>query len=409
MSLERPRHLAPFFLSYINQKKVTDLVETQIQSDERPLYFQSYQDIKEYQKRIAFEERCKQREGLCSQLMEINPTNLIWQYGKEFFATLPSGKKAVWQLLKNWGVFQAKDDRLTPPPDLKNSYPREFIDLDQETMLRLIAKHKNITSEELLANPQLMAQYQSLLDEAELARQASLEQYDILKSGLLDVNGMPLLAKDYIKALIEASEKLGGATVVPTGLSADEMKTYQSLSQKDGNDNTLLLGLNKGISPALLRSAANNQSKDLQMLSYITKADVAQIPLLDSSCSMGMLYVWHHIPPDQKAAVLAEMLRVSGKMPGGGIALNIFEPLSSKSLLKMVLDTNWFLGHETAMFDAMIGTTICGGQTKDSLVEELSQLQPTVKWYAETLPAIPMVVSEIIIPQQQVRVAAYPF
>lgn len=406
MFSERPRHLAPLALSFLNQGKVSGLIDTQVRSAEVPLYFKTYQSVQEYQKRIAFEKRCQQRESLCAQLIEVDLNNPIWGYGEEFFATLPQGKKAIWQLLKNWEVFQAQDDKLTPPSALKNSYPREFIDLDRETMIALITNHNNITPKEFLASPQLIAQYQSLLDQVELARQASLEQYDILKSGLLDVNGMPLLAKDYINALIEASEKLGGATVVPTGLSADEMKTYQSLSQKDGNS-ALLLGLNKGISPALLRSI-RDQPTDLRAASYITKADVGQIPLVNSSCSMGMLYVWHHIPEDKKAAVLAEMLRVSGEMAGGGRALNIFEPLSSRGLLKMVLDTNWYLGHETAMFDAMVGTTICGGQTENSLAKELSELAPGVKWYTETLPSIPSALSDLILPQQQIRAAAYP-
>lgn len=345
-------------------------------------------------------QRCNERIKLCEILQEIDPLNQTWDYASKFFNTFPKGRDAILQLSQKWGVIRNGRNSIAPPEGLEDAYPREFIDLDEETILSLNKGKTDIDTQNL----------------AEKARRSSLTQYENLKSGLLNA-GVPLLCRDYIKTMHEI---LPEAPLCLIGLSEDEAQTYNSL--RGGKKKPPLIGVNKGFSPGIERMIQEGEiieindnhikTSDLQRgVIYATRADITKkgLPISRNEFKIGLLYVWHHIPKDDKEDFLEMLMKHSIKSPDGGIALGIFEPHNNINLYRMVLETNSYLGHETAAFDALIGTTACGGQSREGFRQEISNLSGRDNWRSCTfpnLPPLPLFQSKIL-PTQQVAVLGW--
>lgn len=387
---ERPRHLAPNFLSRVNE------------------------GIIKRSNQFEIEYQCNERIKLCELLQTADPNNPTWKYAKEFFETFPQGKEAIWDLSIRWGIFEKKkngsshsEKELKAPPGMDEVYPREFLDLDTDTVKKLDPNQ----------NPNL-----SRL--AEEARRASLAQYDELKSHLLKAGKIPLLCGDYIRTLIKMDPKAPSCII---GLSADEAQAYSVLSRRDSNGNPPpLLGINKGYSPTIEKMIENgkieeihnyNQKINSQELEpgkiYITKIDITQsLPIEKDQFKIGALYVFHHFPKKEQGELTNTLLDHAKELPGGGLGVAFFEPLSSQELYMMVLDTNWFLRQPTSAFDALIGTTACGGQTVPSFLEKMKSYTPEQQWYGKLYPNTPPLpffapfFERKILPQQQVGLTA---
>lgn len=388
----------------------------------------------------AMLKRCLERKDLCKKLQKVDPRNPIWGYGEEFAEVFPSGPSAVWEYLGSKGVFpKPNDGSLVCPEELEHVYPREYIDLDRETMLSLIARFENISgspSEEDLSR--IESEYSDLLELGEKARRASLGQYDLLKSGGLWGYGgpipflplsklrLPILARDFIQS---ANDSAAGGPVCVIGLSADEVRTHQALwqSRKDGRQFPPLLGLNKGFSPAIEKMIEEGNIEPLSLSGgdqvaardldrgkiYASKFNVLDgLPLKPGDFSINMLYVWHHIPEAHQADLLKNIVDVAARVNGSSsrVAVNIVEARGSERLLRMVNETNSLLGNETAAFDATLGTTVCGGQQTLSFVEFAKGVVPEVNWKAGLYPKdIPQAIffQERVLPSQQVGLRGY--
>jgi len=351
-------------------------------------------------KKEDIETRCLKRIELSKLLQKTDTNNKIWEYSEEFFSKFPQGKDAVWQLLKKWKITSEDKEFLSSPKDIDNSYPREFIDLDKETVMKLTN-----------GNPE-----NKILSLAEEARQNSLEQYDRLKSGLLNV-GVPLLSKDYIN---ELQRYFPQTPLLLIGLSADEILNYRKLNNKYYRfEKPPLLGVNKGYSPEIERMVKsndvieikNNTEIDANDLDrgkiYITKSDVTKrLPVKPNKFKIGALYVWHHIPRESRIDFLTNLEEKAIKTQDNNIGLAIFEPHNNPNLLRMVLETNVYLGHETAAFDALIGTTACGSQTSESFLKEVNNLDCKINWESQTFPKLPPfnTFQRFVLPTQQVAI-----
>ena len=348
--------------------------------------------------REEVESRCTERIQLSKSLQTIDPQNKTWEYAEMFFQTFPKGRDAVRKLSQEFGILNSRGE-LCPANGLEDAYPREFIDLDKETIEGMSNNIKVVNEVSILA---------------ENSRRVSLTQYDKLKTGLLNT-GVPLLCKDYVS---EMQNFLPNKPVCLIGLSADEAKAYKILA-RNHNIKSPLIGVNKGYSPAVeemiknreiteLNSNRNIKSSDLNEGNvYITKANITKnLPLSPGEFKIGSLYVWHHIPQEEKSDLLKRLVDYSFKSPNGDVALAIFEPHRNPHLYKMVLETNAWLGNETAAFDALIGTTACGSQTKESFVSEVNNIAPQVNWSGRTYPNIPPLPAfhQMILPIQQTAV-----
>jgi hypothetical protein len=352
-------------------------------------------------KEEVFQE-CKERIELSKLLQRVDSQNPTWNYAEEFFEEFPKGPQKIWGLFHKWGVFNPNrrdlDKQLHTPENLKNASPREFMDLDAET-IGALTNDRNITRR------------------AEEARLSSWSQYHKLKNNYLAPGGNPLLCGDYVTTIASRNK--------PTcliGLSLDEVIAYKKFHTKKGNSASFppLVGINKGFSPEMKEEMENGRIISLEERGVIKVEDLKPgkvytyqanitggLPIKENQFAIGMLYVWHHIPIQDRTKFLKE---AQGKAIGlnKGSGLFIFEPLSNRQLLQMVVGTNYWIGHPTALFDAAVGTTICGGQTKNSFRKELESSVSNLVCDIKTYPSLPpfSLFQNHILPYQQVGAIA---
>jgi len=412
VDLPRPTHIVPNILSHSFERRSNSSGNSR-----ESLYSQE-----------KMKERCEARIRLCTQLEEIDPDNPTWGYAKEFFNVFPSGPLTVVELLRKWRVIpkdkngRQPETELKPPFGMEKAYPREFIDLDRKTIEEMITGHRNKNQENHPKSEQLHTKDKDLFELAESARTDSLSQYDRLKRDLLTIGGVPLLCRDFIGKMNEA----GNNARCLIGMSADESDAHSKLSRGSNNRKALaspLLGINKGFSPKIEERiekgevillphtpGAKVDSKDLEPgKTYAIKCDITEeVPIKDGQFNIGGLYFWHHIPDSERKSLLTNLVQIAAKKDGQ-VQIAIFEALRNTKLLQMVLETNSWMGHETAAFDALIGTTACGGQTPESFLNEAKRILPKVNWKTRVYPNLPpsRIFREKILPPQQVGLTGF--
>jgi hypothetical protein len=374
------------------------------------------------------EKECGERFFLCQELQKIDPDNPTWKYAGKFFETFPSGPDAIMELFNNWGVFELdKEDRrlgkeLHTPENLEGVHVREFMDLDPNTVRGLILKQEGLSNTD-----QKPSNHSNFLKLTEEARQASWDEYDKLKNELLVSGGVPLLSRDYIQTVI-------GKDPNPKcliGLSYDELTTYRTLyGKKRKNLTPPILGISRGFSSSMTRAIEEGQITKLDSKgklitpsdlnsggAYIIEGDIGNsMPITKNEFTTAMLYVLHHNGPrDEQVKLLGMLSEIATPMGKNdeNTGLLVFEPFSSKELLQMVVETNYWMGHPTALFDAAVGTTICGGQTRKSLSELGESVNEktgkNTKWRTQTYPSLPpfKTFQKNILPIQQVALIGY--
>lgn len=392
-----PSPTAPLFLAEINEARIQVLrTQLEISSD-----------------REAVEARCESRIELSRRLQELDPENLTWYCAEEFFTAFPQGSEAVWDLFGRWGVFKEKG-KLTPPQGMEDVQPREFMDLEGKTLERIL-QGKNLT-------PEMEVRVREL---AEGAVEDSWRQYHVVKTALLratpsnlleivvggrisqivgslieksDGGRRHLLAHDFINGTLEMAEK-NGLPIVLLGVSADEI---DALEAQHPGDDLIIMGIAKGYSSVLRQKVETGEVTELEIASgqtidprelkpgnYLISADANEgLPFVDNSACVAMMYALHHNLRKEQLDLIKDMVRVAAKLGPGKAAVHIVEPYSSPNLLRMVLEVNKRYS-ETAAFDAMVGTTICGGQTPKKMIKLAEEAEAGVRWQKKLYPSLP--------------------
>lgn len=414
-NIHRPSHLAPMALSLINQGRVENLRKTSELS---------YPTL---------EERCCSRRKLCAAMRMVDQGNLTWEFGTDFFEAFPKGVDAVWEVAEDWSIFREdnnSDRQLVAPPGVEKAFPREFIDLSERVLAQLVARYEGIVNPESLSEGQIIKlkeKYPDFFDEAEKSRRDSLIEYDLIKRGLLMAGKTPLLCNYYISTMLDMGPENPTCLI---GLSADEILAYSILSKKKlGKDRPAppLLGLNVSFSPAIEQMIMENKIhvKDINEVgvirpkdlkpgeTYVARADITNgLPITQGEYNIGMLYVWHHIERAKRDHLLRELADYAARRNDSEVNLAIIEAASNRQLARMVLETNHWLGNESAGFDAFWGTTISEGQTQNGFRKYACRVDRNVPWTTDIYPGYPDTTATTVIqnwgmPYQQVRLRAY--